>query len=236
MSVKADERARETWEDDGGRTPSQPEIVAARNPHSNYYTVKQFEIPELKGISRRNIEEHLELYAGYVKFSNHIVNGIREFPKDEGHTYELALLQRRLAYEHNGMRNHEVFFAQFEGGPGACASNGKFMNQVSKDFGSWNEFVSCLQAISMTRGTGWTMLYFCPNSGHLIPQWIDEHHIGLLSEARLLLALDMWEHAYVYDYPTSRKKEYVETLFENLNWTEVEARFGKIEVATDKGH
>jgi Fe-Mn family superoxide dismutase len=232
MSVKAEEKARETWEDDGGPTSSQPQLGAV-SPQSDRYTAKQFQIPELKGISRRNIEEHLKLYAGYVKFSNYVVNRIHELPKDEDHAYELTLLQRRLAYEHNGMRNHEVFFEQFEGGPSACAPDGLFLKQVLKDFGSFNELISCLQGVAMTRGIGWTMLYYCPNSGHLIPQWVDEHHIGMLSGPGSILALDMWEHAFVYDYPTSEKRKYVEALFENLSWIKVEARFGKTEAKSN---
>ena len=36
------------------------------------YQAKQFNIPELAGISKRSIEEHLKLYQGYVKHVNHI--------------------------------------------------------------------------------------------------------------------------------------------------------------------
>jgi superoxide dismutase, Fe-Mn family len=231
MSGKTDERASETWEDEGGRTPSQAEIRARGNPQPDYYTAKRFQISDLKGISRKNVAEHLELYAGHVKYANHVVNCIKELPKDEDHACELTSLQRRLAYEHNGMRNHEVYFEQFEGGPSSCTPNGLFLKQASKDFGSWNDLVSCLKSIAMTRGIGWTMLYYCQNSGHLLPQWVDQHHIGLLSGPRLLLALDMWEHALVYDYSASEKKKYVEALFENLNWRKVETRFGKTEIA-----
>src|SRR6516225_10158852 len=103
MSVKPEERARETWEDDGGRIPSQPEVRTRVTQQSDCYTAWQFQIPELKGISRKNIEEHLQLYAGYVKFSNYVVRRINEIPKDENHAYELTLLQRQLGYEHNGM-------------------------------------------------------------------------------------------------------------------------------------
>jgi Fe-Mn family superoxide dismutase len=127
------------------------------------------------------------------------------------------------------MRNHEIFFEQFEGGPSACAPDGRFLKQISKDFGSFDAFVSCLKSVAMTRGIGWMMLYQCHDSGHLVPHWVDEHHIGLISGLRLLLAFDMWEHAFVYDYPTSEKNKYVDTLFENLSWIKVEARFGRAE-------
>jgi Fe-Mn family superoxide dismutase len=222
----------ETEGKDGGRKPSAP---ARRHPaeaeirHVNPYTAKQFQLPELIGISRKNIEEHLQLYAGYVEFSNNIVNRMRGLPKDEDHAHQLALFQRRFAYEHNGMTNHELFFEQFEGGPGACAPEGLFLKQISEDFGSFDELVSCLKDIAMTRGFGWTMLYHCHATGHLIPQWVDEHHIGVLSGPRLILALDMWEHAFVYDYPTSERAKYVDALFDNLSWIKVESRFGKTE-------
>ena len=35
----------------------------------------------------------------------------------------------------------------------------------------------------------------------------------------------MWEHAFVYDYPTSEKKKYVDAFFENLNWEVIEKNF-----------
>ncbi len=40
------------------------------------YTEQKFNIPELKGISKKSVDEHLKLYAGYVKFSNLILDKI----------------------------------------------------------------------------------------------------------------------------------------------------------------
>jgi len=227
MSISNEERAAETWEDDGGRNPhkskSNPSQAAVP---AEYFTVRQFKIPDLKGISRRNLDEHLELYKGYVKFSNHIVQRIHELPKDdETAAYELSLLQRRFAYEHDGMRNHELFFEQFEEGAAACAPNGPFIQQAAKDFGSFDALVACLKGLAMTRGVGWVMLYSCGEAKRLFPQWVDEHHIGLLTGPKIVFALDMWEHAFVYDYATSEKKKYVEAVFSNLNWKKVEDRF-----------
>jgi hypothetical protein len=39
-----------------------------------HYEPKTFTIPELKGISAKNIEEHLKLYQGYVKNANLILD------------------------------------------------------------------------------------------------------------------------------------------------------------------
>jgi len=47
----------------------------------NPFTQKTFDIPELKGISAKNIEEHLKLYAGYVKNINLIFEKLSELTK-----------------------------------------------------------------------------------------------------------------------------------------------------------
>ncbi len=193
----------------------------------DYFTPKTFDLPELKGISAKNIEEHLKLYAGYVKFSNYIVNKMKELSADaEKNAYELGELQRRFAFEHDGMKNHEIYFSQFEGGPAALDADGGLMEQIEKDFGTYEAFLARLKAIAMTRGIGWMMLYYCSETGHLLTQWVEEQHIGHLYGPKLILALDMWEHSYVYDYPTSEKKKYVEAFFENVNWSTVEERSG----------
>ncbi len=192
----------------------------------DYFTAKTFQIPELKGISAKNIEEHLKLYAGYVKFANYIQNQITELSKDaEKNSYEIAELTRRFAFEHDGMKNHEAYFAQFEGGASALGEGG-LMEQIKKDFGSYDAFLARLKAVCMTRGVGWAMLYYCSETGHLLTQWVDEQHLGHLNGPKNILAIDMWEHSFVADYQPSGKKQYVEDFFANLNWSVVEKRFG----------
>lgn len=192
----------------------------------DYFTAKTFDLPELKGISKKNIEEHLKLYAGYVKFANYIIGKIKELGTDaEKNSYEIAELSRRFAFEHDGMKNHEIYFSQFEGGHTIPANNSGFMKQVEKDFGSFDAMLARLKALAMTRGVGWAMLYYCSETGHLLTQWVEEQHVGHLYGPKLILTIDMWEHSFVYDYPTSEKKKYVDAFFENLNWGKVEERF-----------
>ena len=162
---------------------------------------KKFNIPKLKGISEKNIEEHLKLYAGYVKNVNELLSG--------------ASYDRRFPFEWNGMRNHEVYFGSLEGGPQGDAS-------VLAGFD-----LEKFKALALTRGIGWAMLYYDPLSQQLIQSWVDEQHLGQLSQCIPLLALDMWEHSYVFDYQPSGKKNYIEDFFANLNWTAIEENFTK---------
>ena len=45
------------------------------------YIEQKFNIGELKGISKKNIEEHLKLYSGYVKNTNLILGKIKAYSK-----------------------------------------------------------------------------------------------------------------------------------------------------------
>ncbi|MEI6580732.1 MAG: Fe-Mn family superoxide dismutase [bacterium] len=182
-------------------------------------------IPELKGISAKNIEEHLKLYAGYVKNTNYILGKIEELRKDADNAYLLTELQRRFAFEFGGMRNHEYYFSSLSGGPTTLPENSELKKAIVKDFGSLEKWLTDFKGLAMTKGIGWAMLSCDKKTGQLLNHWVDEQHIGHLVSTSPVLALDMWEHAYVYDYPTSEKKKYIYAFFENLNWSVLEKNF-----------
>jgi len=193
------------------------------------FKTKTFLIDELVGISGKNIEEHLKLYKGYVSNSNLVLNKIKEYEKDPvENVYILGELHRRFSFEFDGMRNHEYYFASLVGGKKEINSNGELYKAIEKEWGSFEDWLIQYKSISMTRGIGWVILYYDKQSGHLLNQWVDEHHLGQLTGLSPILCLDMWEHAFVYDYPTSEKKKYVEAFFENLNWEVVEENFKRV--------
>ncbi|MCU0660092.1 MAG: Fe-Mn family superoxide dismutase [Candidatus Pacebacteria bacterium] len=190
------------------------------------YAEKKFTIPELKGISAKNIEEHMKLYTGYVKNTNGILSQIAELTKDsEKNAYLLGELQRRFGFEFDGMRNHEYYFRSLEGGALQLESDSLLKTAIEKEWGSFDEWLTRFKAVAMTRGIGWAMLYYDRQEKRLVNAWIDEQHLGHLTGLSPVLALDMWEHAYVADYQPSGKKQYVEDFFANLNWSVIEANF-----------
>ena len=190
------------------------------------YTAKTFDIPKLVGTSEKNIEEHLKLYKGYVNNTNLIFNKISELKIDlEKNAYVLGELQRRLGFEFDGMRNHEYFFASFVGGSVPLIKDGLLSKAIEKEWGSFENFLAHFKFVATTRGIGWTILYYDKMSDKLIIAYVEEHHLGQLTGLSPILCLDMWEHAYVYDYPTSEKKKYVEIFFENINWDKIEENY-----------
>lgn len=188
------------------------------------YTPKTFDIPELTGISRASIDEHLKLYQGYVKHVNLIHEKIEALSADmEQNGYDIAEMQRRLGFEWGGMRNHEYYFSQFEGGAKELP-DGTLKQKIEKQWGDVETWLARFKTIAATRGVGWAMLYHDPQTGNLVQTWVDEQHLGQLVDLDIVLALDMWEHSYMLDVPPSRKKEYIENFFNNLNWAVVADR------------
>jgi Fe-Mn family superoxide dismutase len=187
------------------------------------FIAAEFDIPALKGISQKNIDEHLKLYAGYVKHTNLILEHIEELSKDsEKNSYELGELQRRFSFEFNGMRNHEYYFKSFTGGHILPSEVSELTKAIVEEWGNFEAWLNRFKAIALTRGIGWAMLYLDPVTKRPVNAWVDEQHLGQLNGCQPILALDMWEHSYVFDYQPSGKKKYVEDFFENLNWTVIE--------------
>ena len=186
---------------------------------------KTFNLGELKGISAKNIEEHLKLYAGYVKNTNISLQKSEELRKDESAAYLLTEPQRRFACEFGGVKNHEYYFSSLSDGHTELPENSELKKAIEKDFGSFENWLNIFKGLAMTKGIGWAMLSYDKQTRQLLNHWVDEQHIGHLVSTSPILALDMWEHAYVYDFPTSEKKKYIEAFFENLNWNMIEKNF-----------
>ena len=187
---------------------------------------KKFNLGELKGISAKNIEEHLKLYSGYVKNANLVNQKLFELWTEdaEKNTYVMNELIRRFSFEYNGMRNHEIYFDSLSGGA-TPLSDGQIKKALEENYGTLETFLKYFKTIAMIRGIGWAMLWFDKKENKLLTSWVDEQHLGQLQGCAPILALDMWEHSYVADYQPSGKKQYVEDFFANLNWNKIEESY-----------
>ncbi len=190
---------------------------------------KKFNIGELKGISAKNIEEHLKLYAGYVKNANFIGEKLGELWVDgaEKNQYTASELVRRFSFEYNGMRNHEIYFESLSGGAKELNESSPLRKKITENQGSFEIWLSIFKMLAMTRGIGWAIMWYDKKEDRLLNSWVDEQHLGQLQGCTPILALDMWEHAFVADYQPSGKKQYVEDFFANLNWEVIEENFKK---------
>ncbi|MEK7612707.1 MAG: Fe-Mn family superoxide dismutase [Patescibacteria group bacterium] len=190
------------------------------------YQERKFTIPALDGISAKSAEEHLGLYAGYVKNFNAIGAKIIEYLKEsEKHAIAISELTRRHSFEWGGMRLHELYFSQWEGGVTPLAPESTLGMALSKDFGSVENLIVEMKQVGMMRGPGWSLLYWdsIGQTSHL--GFSGEQHQGHFVTLPVILALDVWEHAFILDYGAQGKGKYIDAFFKNLNWRVVEDRF-----------
>ena len=188
---------------------------------------QKFSIGKLKGISAKTMEEHMGLYAGYVKNFNTLCELMGKLMVDEANGPALAELQRRLSFEFGGMRLHEYYFAQFEGDAAPLTSGNALEQKMVAQFGSVETVKKFAKNVAMMRGPGWAILYYDPKSENLMFGFSGEQHQGHFVTLPIVLAIDVWEHAFILDQGAQGKGKYVDAFFANLNWKVVEENFTK---------
>jgi len=189
------------------------------------YSPKTFSLPVLEGISEKQVKVHLALYEGYVKHTNLIMEKIQGLKADaESHAYLIAELRRRFAFEFDGMRMHEYYFEQLEGGAVPASSDSSLASAVVEKYGEQG-LVAHIKEVAGSRGIGWVVVYGDPVAKTIHTTFVADHEVGQLSGLPIFLALDLWEHAYMVDYVPAEKKNYIDAFFSNLNWSVIEKRF-----------
>mgnify|MGYP001077493906 CR=1 FL=1 len=193
-----------------------------------HYEAKTFTIPELKGISQKQIDEHIKLYQGYVTHVNKIYNELNELGQDkEKNGHLMQELRRRLGFEFNGMRLHELYFGDLEGGAKFLSPDSSLFQVLHDQFGGFEAWQAAFTSIA-ARGSGWMIMNYDPEAKRIHHNWVTNHDEGQLATLPALIALDFWEHAYMVDYVPGDKAKYIEAYLENLNWETVLARFEKV--------
>ena len=179
------------------------------------------------GFSNQLLQNHFKLYQGYVLNFNKL-DAILVGMEKEGKfgTPEYAELNRRLGWEFNGMRLHELYF-------GNMAKEGKDINKTAgvfkriiAEFGSLEFWEADFKSMGAMRGIGWVILYYDPAATRLFNVWINEHDVGHFAGCIPLMVLDVFEHAFMLDYGLNRA-DYINAFMKAIDWDVVDERFSK---------
>lgn len=194
------------------------------------YIPKNYEhLIGMPGFSDELLQMHFKLYEGYVKNTNELLSKINEM---EPAGYEFGALKRRLGWEFDGMRLHELYFGNL-GGKGAVSKKTPLYSAIVSQFGSFDKWKKEFIATGMMRGIGWSVLYLDLEEGRLINTWINEHDVGHLAGGKPILIMDVFEHAYMPQYGLDKAK-YIEAFFNNIDWDVVGSRYSST-LSTSKG-
>lgn len=171
----------------------------------------------LKDIPDGLVDAHLKLYEGYVKNANLLAKRLK---KAEVGGPEWSEMTRRIGFEINGMRLHELYFDNLS--PHPSRPSPALTEGVVGTWDSFGEWEKEFRAMGQIRGVGWVILYRDPVADRLSNHWITLHEEGHPAGFTPVLVMDVWEHAY----SGMDRSTYIDAFFKNIHWRRVEDRFG----------
>jgi Fe-Mn family superoxide dismutase len=184
-----------------------------------------FDPAKLNGLSEKLIRSHWENnYVGSVKTLNMISERLAAAMKDtELPPIVYGGLKREELHRLGSVILHEHYFGNL-GGDGKAA--GDILNAIKNAYGSYEAWEAEFRrtAMSLAGGSGWCVLTYNVLTNELRNHWAWDHMHGAIAGIPLL-ALDMYEHSYHMDYGSAAAK-YVDAFMRNVNWEEVDRRFG----------
>lgn len=183
----------------------------------------------MKGISKKTVEEHLKLYQGYVNKYNEIQEKLNQLTDEDysaaNQTYSLIReLKVELTFAWGGIINHEIYFGHL-GGEGGRPS-GDLLEQINKDFGSFDTYKRDVKTTGLA-ARGWVWTAWNSKEKKLVNYLGDAQNVFPVWYATPILALDTYEHAYFIDYGANRAG-YIDAFFDNINWKIVEKNFSQV--------
>ncbi|MCW2239308.1 Fe-Mn family superoxide dismutase [Azospirillum canadense] len=181
-----------------------------------------FKPPRLNGLSERLLASHFENnYGGAVRRLNAIEADLARLDWITAPTFVINGLKREELVAANSMILHEAYF---DGLGGSGDAGGALAAALERDFGSvqrWRqEFTAMGKALG--GGSGWVLLTLSERDGRLRNVWAADH-THTLADGRVVLALDMYEHAYHLDFG-AKAGAYVDAFMANIAWERVADR------------
>lgn len=163
------------------------------------------------------------LYKGYVDNFNKTEDKLKDAREKDDYS-NIKCLEKNLSFFSSGAILHELFFTNL--GPAIPTSPSvELMNQIIKDFGSFEKFKRQFsEAASQVEASGWCLLVWTNRLNRLNILQCEKHQNLTLWGCKPILIIDMWEHSYYLQYKTKRL-EYIEAVWNIVNWNEANKRF-----------
>ena len=183
------------------------------------YTLEYTDLPDF--LSEKQIAEHMKLYTNYYNQTNDLpakINGL-----GTSNPAGIRGQQKTLQYALAGRDLHELYF-------GGMTASVTFLSDIpdalkahiEKCFGSVEAWAADFTACAMS-ARGWAILELDPRNDVLCNVVADFHDEGGTIGFKPILILDMYEHAYFFDYQTN-KKDYIAKWWSHVNWGVVASR------------
>ena len=196
---------------------------------------KFYELPKLaydyKDLAPYMSEEQLRLHhskhhQAYVNGANALLQKLDNARK-EGADLDIKATLKELSFNIGGHLMHSLYWGNLAPagkGGGGGKPGGLIGEHLDKEFGSFDRFKKELsQTATSVEGSGWAALTFCLQTSRPIIMQVEKHNVNVYPMFRILMVVDVFEHAYYIDYRNDRAK-FVEAFWNLVNWDAVSRR------------
>ena len=189
----------------------------------NQYIAKKYDHllgGKLKGLSDDQLKAHFTLYENYIKKINETEGKIKSFDVKNGDSSTYRSLHLTQTFALGGAVLHELYFGNL--GATEKEPKGTLKKVIDRDFGNVQNFIGHLKLTGKIM-RGWALAALNYRTGKLHVYGLDQHQQDVPNMVYPILALDVYEHAYMIDYKIDRGA-YLDTFVANLNWKPVQDR------------
>ena len=177
----------------------------------------------LQFISDKMLQQHFELYKGYIKALNEINTTQKSIADLYGNpsfsSYRSIASSKSFPY--NAIIFHEKYFENIN--PKKTTPSELLQKQINENFGSIEKYLDDLKLAAQSARCGWVITGHSPRDGSINNYICDLHDIHSTTYIKPLLVLDVWEHAYTLDYGI-KKIDYINAFTDNIDWDIVSKR------------
>lgn len=167
---------------------------------------------------------HQKHHMAYVKGANAILEKMDKARKENADLDMKATL-KELSFNIGGHRLHSLFWKNLMPAKNSSKEpQGKIADMIKEEFGSFERFKKEFsQAALSVEGSGWVALTICYETMRPLIMQIEKHNTNMYISLRILMVLDVFEHAYYLDYKNERAK-FIEASWNIVNWDEINNR------------
>ncbi len=171
---------------------------------------------------------HSKHHQAYINGANTILQKLDKARKENA-DIDVKSTLKELSWNIGGHLLHSLFWENLAPpSKGGGKPGGILGDAIQKEFGSLERFKKEFsQAATSVEGSGWAALSYCRQTNRPIIMQIEKHNTNVYPMFRILMVLDVFEHAYYIDYKNERAK-FVEAFWNIANWDAVNKRLEEL--------
>jgi len=201
--------------------------------------MEKFILPKLS-FDYAALEPYLDAKTMEIHYSKHhqtYTNNLNALVKNHESFFEQKTIEEILSRTHEipedirqavinqggGYANHNLYWRILSPNGGGEPTKG-LAEKINQTFGNFETFKKLLSQAAISQfGSGWAWLVLNERKELEIIQTLNQNSPLSIGKTPLMV-IDVWEHAYYLNYQ-NRRLEFVEAIWNVLNWNEIEKNF-----------